>query len=95
MNSTTRIVVLLVRSEEINMYCSNCGGEIIENLSYCNHCGRKMTGANKLSEASFNTLVAGILAMPIAGVGVLIGLISVMKETLGFGNDVIIVIHSN
>lgn len=45
--------------------------------------------ANKLSEASLNFLLVGILGIPIAGIGVIIGLMSVMKNELGFNNELI------
>lgn len=46
--------------------------------------------ANKLSEASLNFLLVGILGIPIAGIGVIIGLMSVMKNELGFSTELII-----
>lgn len=69
------------------MHCSACG-KSVNALSYCNNCGARLAGgplhdANNLSESSLNFLLACILGIPIAGVGVLIGLMKVMKE-LGF-----------
>jgi hypothetical protein len=72
------------------MYCSTCGSDVIQGLSYCNRCGARTNGAaaegeaNKLSEASFNILVAGLMGLPIAGLGIIIGLMVVMKQELGF-----------
>jgi hypothetical protein len=76
------------------MYCSTCGTVVIKGLNYCNNCGARIGGAQtddtlKLSESSFNLLVAAILAIPIAGLGIIIGLMSVMKEKLGFTNELI------
>lgn len=76
------------------MYCSSCGKAVNQGLSYCNHCGARANDAkeptaNKLSESSFNLLLAGILGIPIAGFGVIIGLMSVMKE-IGFSSALII-----
>jgi hypothetical protein len=76
------------------MFCSNCGKFIGEGLNFCKSCGAKVNDkksgdVGNLSESSFNTLVAGILGIPIAGIGVIIGLISVMKES-GFTNESII-----
>jgi len=77
------------------MYCSTCGTAINQGLNYCKNCGARVNGRNideadKLSESSFNLLVAAILSIPIAGLGIIIGLMSVMKEKLGFSNESII-----
>ncbi|HEV7645210.1 MAG TPA: hypothetical protein VGO50_14800 [Pyrinomonadaceae bacterium] len=76
------------------MYCSSCGKSVIPGLSYCNHCGYKLTPGKKpepgtISEASFNFLIAALLGLPIAGIGVLIGLLTVMKKELGMGDNVV------
>jgi hypothetical protein len=79
------------------MYCSACGKSVIAGLSYCNHCGYQLAGAKKtepgtMSEASFNFLIAALLGLPIAGIGVIIGLLSVMKKELGMGDNVVAVV---
>lgn len=76
------------------MYCSTCGTAVIPGLNYCKNCGARVGGAkiddaDKLSESSFNLLVASILAIPIAGIGIIIGLMTVMKDKLGFSNELI------
>jgi hypothetical protein len=78
------------------MYCSTCGEIVIQGLNYCKNCGARVSGArvdeaDKLSESSFNLLVAAVLSIPIAGLGIIIGLMSVMKEKLGFSNELIVV----
>ncbi|HEX8367177.1 MAG TPA: hypothetical protein VF604_01300 [Pyrinomonadaceae bacterium] len=77
------------------MYCSACGTVIIQGLSYCKNCGARASiaradDADKLSESSFNLLVAAVLGIPIAGLGIIIGLMSVMKDKLGFSSEIII-----
>jgi uncharacterized membrane protein YvbJ len=74
------------------MFCSACGNQVSENLSFCNQCGAKLNGGNaspgeKLSEASFNTLVGSMVAVPIAGIGVIIGFLAVMRES-GFSPEI-------
>ena len=76
------------------MFCSNCGKVVGKGLNYCKNCGAKVSDTKsgdigKLSEASFNTLIAGIMVMPIAGIGIIIGSMSFMKNT-GFTNESII-----
>jgi uncharacterized paraquat-inducible protein A len=76
------------------MYCSSCGKSVIPGLSYCNHCGYKLTAGKKaeygtISEGSFNFLIAALLGLPIAGIGVLIGLLTVMKRELGMSDNVV------
>ncbi|HEX8249810.1 MAG TPA: hypothetical protein VF599_16680, partial [Pyrinomonadaceae bacterium] len=45
---------------------------------------------DKLSESSFNLLVSAVLGIPIAGLGIIIGLMSVMKDKLGFSSELIV-----
>lgn len=81
------------------MFCSSCGKAVIQNASYCNHCGSRANGAKepaagKLSESSLNVLLGGILGIPIAGLGIIIGLMSVMRKEMGFSNGLIIAFTS-
>jgi hypothetical protein len=46
--------------------------------------------SSRLSEASLNLLLGGILGLPITGLGIIIGLMSVMKKEMGFNNELII-----
>jgi hypothetical protein len=76
------------------MYCSSCGKTVIPGLSYCNHCGfhlggKKKPGPGEMSEASFNFLIAALLGLPILGIGIIIGLLSVMKKELGMADNVV------
>lgn len=79
------------------MYCSSCGTAVVEGLNYCKNCGArindtKASNSEKLSEASFNLLIAALIGVPIAGIGIIIGLLVVMKEQLDFANDMILAI---
>lgn len=76
------------------MYCSTCGGAINRGLSYCNHCGARTsgeqaTGKNELSETSFNLLVSALIAIPIVGLGIIMGLLVLMKREMGLANDLV------
>jgi hypothetical protein len=76
------------------MYCSTCGKDINANLSFCNHCGARTgaadaAGAGELSESSFNLIVGALLATPIVGIGLILGLLVVMKRELGLTEDLI------
>lgn len=80
------------------MYCPSCGKAVKKGVTYCTRCGARADGsreyaAGKLSESSFITLVAGLMGIPIAGLGVVIGLMSAMKE-MGFSKELIIVFMS-
>ena len=70
------------------MYCSTCGVAIVDNLSYCNHCGARVVLSNRhevansrdvkperLISAMVTTFVLGLLAITL--------LLGVMKSVLG------------
>ena len=77
------------------MYCSSCGTSVDRGLSFCKHCGAKMSGAKR--EDSSNpkelfpdSLVWAIVSVFIAGLGVVIGLMSVMKKELNLNEWVVV-----
>jgi len=71
------------------MYCASCGSAVAQNLSYCNRCGAKVSGAKgeaviKSSEVRPESLVASMVALFIFGLGAIAVLIGVMKAVAGF-----------
>ena len=72
------------------MYCSSCGGSIQQQLTYCNHCGSRLNLAKREEElAQINELnpestMWAIVSIFIGGMGVIIGLLAVMKNVLHF-----------
>jgi hypothetical protein len=79
------------------MFCPSCGKSVNPGLSFCNHCGARVAGktedgVGRIPESSFNLLVIALIGVPIAGIGVIIGLLTVMKKELGFGEEMIGVI---
>ena len=71
------------------MYCSSCGVAVAQGLSYCNHCGAKLSGANGVNDNESSDLKPGLLvsAMVVTFVLGLIAitmLIGVMKSVLDF-----------
>lgn len=78
------------------MYCSSCGSAVTPGLSYCNRCGAELN-ANPATKESGGTkgsdlpesLVWAIVAVSVGGLGVLIGLMAVMKNELHFANGLI------
>jgi hypothetical protein len=76
------------------MFCSTCGNSVNPDLRYCNSCGARIgasdeTESGQMSESSFNLLISAILAIPIAGIGIMIGLLVVMKKELGLSDELI------
>jgi uncharacterized paraquat-inducible protein A len=76
------------------MFCPSCGKSVNPGLSYCNHCGARVArktenGVGRIPESSFNLLVIALIGVPIAGIGVIIGLLTVMKKELDFGGELI------
>ena len=72
------------------MYCSTCGVAVAQGLSFCKHCGAKLSverGDNlvrysELRAESFN--IAAMVMVFVFGVGVTIMLMAVMKNALDF-----------
>ena len=66
------------------MYCLSCGTAVTPNLSYCNHCGARLSrakgdGATKSSELKPETLVGAIAAVFIFGLVAIIGMMAALK----------------
>lgn len=76
------------------MFCSGCGNSVNPDLRYCKSCGARIgvgdeAETGQMAESSFNLLVSAILAIPIAGIGMMIGLLVVMKKELGLSDELI------
>ncbi|MEN3332075.1 MAG: hypothetical protein V7641_1440 [Blastocatellia bacterium] len=66
------------------MYCSKCGSAVSPNLTYCNHCGAKLSGAKgdditKSSEVKPEKLLFFITAVFVFGLGAIIFLMMALK----------------
>ena len=71
------------------MYCSSCGVAVAQGLSYCNHCGAKLTGAKgddggESSDVRPGYLVFAMMAVFVFGLIAITMLIGVMKTVLAF-----------
>ena len=71
------------------MYCSSCGSAVPTNLTYCNKCGARLGSSKTVSltrpaELPPESLVWAICGIFIMGTGVMIGLLAVLKEVVGF-----------
>src|SRR5437870_10972556 len=67
------------------MYCSSCGSAIARDLSYCNHCGARVSdakddGVSRPAELFPDSLVWAIVSVFVVGLGCVIGLMAVMKN---------------
>ncbi len=70
------------------MYCSTCGLAIADSLSYCNHCGARLSLSNSDKVASTHEVKPGLLisamvATFILGLLAIAFLLGVMKVMLG------------
>ena len=72
------------------MYCSTCGSAVAQNLSYCSRCGAKLRSAE--TSLTLDSLVWAIVSLLIAGVGVIIGLMAVMKNVVGLNEGIIVIV---
>ena len=64
------------------MYCSSCGAAVAQGLSYCNHCGAKVTaekGAIKSSEVKPEALIWAMVAVLVFGFVAIVFLMMAMK----------------
>lgn len=71
------------------MYCSTCGVAVAQGLTYCNHCGAKLTGARgddggESSDVRPGYLVFAMMAVFVFGLVAITMLIGVMKTVLAF-----------
>jgi hypothetical protein len=71
------------------MFCSSCGAAITPELNYCKRCGAELSGAIQQSKTEIESLIWAIVGITIGGIGVIIGLMVVMKEVIGFDNKLI------
>lgn len=70
------------------MYCSSCGVSVAQGLSFCKHCGAKLgaekddgaAGYTELKAESF--LISAMTAVFILGLGVIMGLLAVLKNVI-------------
>lgn len=70
------------------MYCSSCGAAVAQGLSYCNHCGAKLSGARGDDGAESSVrpgyLVFAMMAVFVFGLIAITMLMGVMKTVLAF-----------
>lgn len=71
------------------MYCSTCGVAVTQGLSFCNYCGAKLTGQDAATAPRIRpeSLIFGILATFIFGMGAISLLMIVLKNALNLHND--------
>lgn len=69
------------------MYCSTCGVAVAEKLSYCNHCGARVTSNNDNAIVSRDvkpeSLISAMAATFVFGLIAISILLGVMKSVLG------------
>ena len=76
------------------MYCSTCGVAVPESLSYCNHCGARLSAAkaeSKSSEVKPELLVAGMVALFVFGLPGITFLVFMMKEAGDFDRSLLLI----
>ena len=76
------------------MYCSSCGAALTPGLSFCNRCGNQLNSpkadGGKPAELFPESLIWALVSVSVGGIGVLIGLMAVMKQGLNFDNEQIV-----
>jgi len=68
------------------MYCSACGVNVAQGLSYCNYCGAKVgekSSASKTSEVRPEFLVSAMIGLFVLGLVAITILMGMMKQVLG------------
>ena len=70
------------------MYCSSCGVAVTPNLTYCNHCGAKLSGdtaSTKTTELRAEwAMMSSMAALFVCGLVAISILLGVMKAVLKF-----------
>ncbi|HUS10493.1 MAG TPA: zinc ribbon domain-containing protein [Pyrinomonadaceae bacterium] len=77
------------------MYCSSCGSAVSPGLKYCNRCGAQLSSkksAGSKGSDLIESLVWAIVGVSLGGLGLLIGLMAVMKHELQFENQMILLV---
>jgi hypothetical protein len=79
------------------MYCSACGVDVAQGLSYCKNCGAKLTGAKadavtKPSEVKPELLVSAMVGGFVAGLVAIAILIGVLKRVAGFDLPILLAV---
>src|SRR6267143_773128 len=77
------------------MYCSSCGVAVAPGLSYCNHCGEKLSGTKRDSiikspEVRPETLVGAMVFAFVFGLVAITMLIGMMKSVLALSSGPIL-----
>jgi len=75
------------------MYCSSCGSALTPNLVYCNKCGARVAPSDAIerkSDIAPEFLITAMIGLFVFGLGVMIGLMAVMKQGVGFAPGVIL-----
>jgi hypothetical protein len=75
------------------MYCSSCGSALTPNLVYCNKCGARVAqndSNERKPEIMPEFLVSSMVILFVLGLGVITGLITVMKKAVGFEWNIIL-----
>ena len=72
------------------MYCSSCGVAVTPGLSYCNHCGERLSGAKRDSivrspEVRPEPIIAAMVFVFVFGLVAITMLIGMMKSVLALG----------
>jgi hypothetical protein len=69
------------------MFCSTCGVNVAQGLSYCNYCGAKVGekngSVNKSSEVKPEFLISAMIGLFIFGLVAITILMGMMKQVLG------------
>ena len=69
------------------MYCSTCGVNVAQGLSYCNYCGAQLAekgdSVSKSSEVRSEFLICAMIGLFIFGLFVITILMGMMKSVLG------------
>ena len=78
------------------MFCSSCGSAIPQNLTYCSRCGvkvpAKVESLTTPGNFSPQSLVWAMVSLFVAGTGVIIGLMAVMKIGVELNVGIILLI---
>ena len=71
------------------MYCTNCGTQLAQGLSYCNRCGFNVREKNETNTGAINSFLTAIVVLGVIGLGIMLGGALVLKKDANLSQAIV------